>query len=334
MSERYTLPIPFGWYRVASSEDLAVGQVRPLKYFGKELVLFRTESGEAKVLDAFCPHLGAHLGYGGSVAGESIACPFHGWQFNGNGRCTAVPYAKNMPPKVAGDKSVIHAYPTVEKNQSIWAWYHPQQIAPLFDVVDLPEASSPDWTPLQRYSWTIRTTLQETAENVADAAHFVYTHGAREMPRGEMLVDGHKRSAHYDMVSSVPKADGSIDPDAPPRQGHLDTYASGAGQTWQRFTGFFETLLMGMVVPIDAETLELHFAFTQPKNASAEQRAAAELVVKGIVYQAQQDIPIWEHKVYLETPTLCDGDGPIHQHRKWFSQFYADDAPTPIRAAG
>jgi hypothetical protein len=40
--------------------------------------------------------------------------------------------------------------------------------------------------------------------------------------------------------------------------------------------------------------------------------------------QVETDIPIWEHKVYLASPTLCDGDGPIHQFRKWFSQFYAD----------
>lgn len=334
MANRYSLPIPFGWYRVGASEELAAGEVKPLNYFGRQLVMFRTESGEARVLDAYCPHLGAHLGYGGKVHGESIACPFHGWEFNGQGRCTAVPYAKNMPPKVAGDKQAIYAYPVVERNQAIWAWYHPDRVAPLFDVVELPEASSADWTPLERYSWTIRTTIQETAENVADAAHFVYTHGAREMPRGEMKIDGHRRSAHYDMLAPAVNPDGTINPDAPPRKSHLDTYASGPGQTWQRFTGFFETLLMGMVVPTDSETLELHFAFTQPKNATPEQQVAARMVINGIVYQAQQDIPIWEHKIYAETPILCDGDGPIHQHRKWFSQFYAELSPDRIRVAG
>jgi phenylpropionate dioxygenase-like ring-hydroxylating dioxygenase large terminal subunit len=126
MSERYPYPIPFGWYAIGFSEDLKVGEVKPAKYFGKELVVFRTESGEAKVLDAYCPHLGAHLGHGGKVHGESIACPFHGWQFNGAGQCTAVPYAKNMPPKVAGGKQAIYAYPVVEKSQMIWCWYHPE----------------------------------------------------------------------------------------------------------------------------------------------------------------------------------------------------------------
>lgn len=70
-------------------------------------------SGEAQVLDAYCPHLGAHLGHGG------YSCPFHAWEFNGDGINTHIPYAKRTPPKVK-DKQCIKTYPTVEKNQIIW----------------------------------------------------------------------------------------------------------------------------------------------------------------------------------------------------------------------
>ena len=52
---------PNGWYRLAYSDELRPGQVKPLHYFDKDLVLFRTENGKAYVLDAHCPHLGAHL---------------------------------------------------------------------------------------------------------------------------------------------------------------------------------------------------------------------------------------------------------------------------------
>ncbi|MGI9287373.1 MAG: Rieske 2Fe-2S domain-containing protein, partial [Pseudomonadales bacterium] len=65
MKSRHTLPIPFGWYGVAFTSELQAGGVKPLKYFDQDLVLFRTEDGVAHVLEAFCPHLGAHLGYGG-----------------------------------------------------------------------------------------------------------------------------------------------------------------------------------------------------------------------------------------------------------------------------
>ena len=56
---------PSGWFRVASSNQLAPGDVVPLHYFGRDLVLFRSQSGRLHLLDALCPHLGAHLAYEG-----------------------------------------------------------------------------------------------------------------------------------------------------------------------------------------------------------------------------------------------------------------------------
>jgi phenylpropionate dioxygenase-like ring-hydroxylating dioxygenase large terminal subunit len=70
-----------GWYLVCWSADLEPSQVKPLRYFGKNYVLFRGEDGKATLLDAHCPHLGAHLGYGGRVEGNDIICPFHAWRF-------------------------------------------------------------------------------------------------------------------------------------------------------------------------------------------------------------------------------------------------------------
>jgi len=92
------LPLPNGWFAVAFARELREGEVRPLHYFGEDLVLFRTRSGHARVLDAFCPHLGAHLGHGGRVMGETLRCPFHGWQYDGTtGECVHIPYCERIP---------------------------------------------------------------------------------------------------------------------------------------------------------------------------------------------------------------------------------------------
>ena len=85
MSARFDFPIPTGWFCVSLSTDLEVGEVKPLKYFARDLVLFRTSDGEAHVLDAYCPHLGAHLGHGGKLVDDKIVCPFHAWEFDGQG---------------------------------------------------------------------------------------------------------------------------------------------------------------------------------------------------------------------------------------------------------
>ena len=52
-------PYPTGWFMVGFSEDVAPKGVKPLRYFARDLVLFRTEDGKAVVADAHCPHLGA-----------------------------------------------------------------------------------------------------------------------------------------------------------------------------------------------------------------------------------------------------------------------------------
>lgn len=62
---------------------------------GEQVAVFRGTEGKAYVVDAYCPHLGANLAVGGRVVGQSIECPFHGWQFRGeDGKCVRIPYAE------------------------------------------------------------------------------------------------------------------------------------------------------------------------------------------------------------------------------------------------
>ena len=326
MTDRYDKPIPYGWYAMQRSDALQPGDVKPLHYFGRDLVLFRTESGQAALLNAYCPHLGAHLGHGGCVKGESISCPFHAWQFDPDGFCTEIPYAKRIPPKIDG-KRAIDAYPVVERNQMIWAWYHPQGAAPEFDVEAFEELNSPDWLPIETYDWNINTIIQETGENAADIAHFVTVHSAQEMPDGEVTLEGHKRltlmesKANHIDEHGVVHRDGSQSDEA-----RLESWNIGPGITFQRFTRMFKIVMMGTVTPIDDQSLHLRFNFSLPKEQSELHNQYAKGFRDEVKYQVEQDIPIWENKVYLEEPILCDGDGPIAKYRKWFQQFYADAA--------
>ena len=98
MVDRFPFPAyPNGWFRAAYSHELAVGDVRPLHFFGRDLVLFRDAEGVPAVLDAHCRHLGAHLGYGGKVEGRGIRCPFHAWLWDREGSCREIPYTKRIP---------------------------------------------------------------------------------------------------------------------------------------------------------------------------------------------------------------------------------------------
>ena len=324
------LPIPFGWYSVGFIDELKVGEVKPIHYFGRDLVLFRTESGRAVLLDAYCPHLGAHLGHGGTVKGESIACPFHGWEFNGDGMCTNVPYAEKMPPKVV-DKPCMTGYPITETNRMIWAWYHPRNVEPLFEVDVVPEMNEPGWTDEHRYEWEINTCLQETGENGVDIAHFCFVHTSQEMPSAEVELKGFRRITT--MTSKVPKMDdaGNLLPESEGYEvAHLETTSCGPGVTYQAFARMFTAYMVGAITPIDRGRVKMVWTFSQPEDQTDMQRMFFQGLIDNIVAEVGNDIPIWEHKIYQPNPILCDGDGPIAKYRKWFAQFYdegIDSAP-------
>ena len=82
---------PNGWLPVLESSLLKKSQILPIFAFGNDLVAFRSTAGKVTVLDAYCPHLGAHLGYGGRVINDTVNCPFHGWVFNESGDCVHIP---------------------------------------------------------------------------------------------------------------------------------------------------------------------------------------------------------------------------------------------------
>ena len=124
-------------------------------------MLVRTERGQARLLEAYCPHLGAHLGHGGKVEGELLACPFHGWRFQGDGRLAEVPYSQHAPPRLCQ-----RAWPVCEYAGQLLAWHHPDGAPPDWTPPPLPEIGSPDWTPLRAVRrWPVsRATVQQVAE--------------------------------------------------------------------------------------------------------------------------------------------------------------------------
>lgn len=324
MNKRYNKPIPLGWYAIEYTDNLKPGDVKPIHYFGRELVLFRTEAGEASITDAYCPHLGAHLGHGGVVKGESISCPFHAWEFDNTGTCTNIPYAKKIPAKVQG-KPCIRSYPIVERNQMIWAWYHPKDEAPSFEINLIEELHSDSWGELEVFDWTINSIIQETGENAADIAHFVTVHDIPDMPEGIVTMDGAIRRTELVSQAQALDMEGNIDESGENLEtNNLESYSIGPGFTYQKFSRLFDIVMMGTLTPIDDQTIQMRFNFTLPKQQTGDNKLYADAFRDEIVRQVNQDIPIWENKMYRESPILCDGDGPIAKYRKWFQQFYVE----------
>ena len=321
------LPMPYGWFHVAFSKDIGPGESKPVFYFDQDLVIFRTESGEAKVVDAYCPHMGAHLGYGireqmgkgAKVVGDSIACPFHGWQFNGEGQCTHIPYATNMPPKIARGEAVLKAWRVREMNGSIIVWYHPHDIEPLFEPELVPElAENPDdWAEPIIHEWEIGTHMQEMGENAVDPAHFMYVHGTNDIPDAEELsFDGHTRRGFLKTRQPTPR--GEI-------EGSIENENVGPGLSVVRFKGLIETILVATVSPVTPEITRAHYAFYQRReDVDGPIGKMGRALIANIEQQMEEDRVIWDRKKYFERPLLCDGDGPFAKFRRWYGQFLVE----------
>ncbi len=310
-------PYPFGWYAVCYSDELAVSEVKAVRYLSREMVVWRGEDGEARVLDAYCRHLGAHMGHGGRVIGNDLECPFHAWQYNEAGAVTRIPYAKMIPPQARRD-NCVRAYPVVERNGFVYLWYHPDNAAPKWQVDVFPEVGSAGWTPYRKFEWRVFNSIRNMHDNGVDLAHFFYVHRTAAVPESTITIDGHRMSAIARARLGTPR--GEVD-------GAIVSSNTSPGQGCVRFQGISETLLVSAITPIEPDELHVRFAFTQPA-AEAEGPAGglARALIRDICKQLDQDKIIWDRMRNETDPLMCDGDGPVPLARERYDQFLSDAA--------
>lgn len=84
------------WYPVCIEADAPVDEPYAFKLFDGEYVLFRLAPGKWAVLDDRCSHRLAPLSEGrivqdGKGGDAEIECAYHGWGFDGCGKCTRIP---------------------------------------------------------------------------------------------------------------------------------------------------------------------------------------------------------------------------------------------------
>jgi nitrite reductase/ring-hydroxylating ferredoxin subunit len=128
------------WQPVEISERL---QERPqkLRILNEDLILFRDLSGRPGLVTPRCAHRGANLYYG-KVDKDGIRCPYHGWQFDVQGRCLDQP----CEPEGSTHKNRIRQpwYPVAERYGLVWAYMGPPEKKPLLPRWDLLEDLQPD----------------------------------------------------------------------------------------------------------------------------------------------------------------------------------------------
>jgi len=316
VASRYPVPAsPNGWFSVGAGADLEPGDVRPVSYLERELVLFRGADGAARVFDAHCPHLGAHVGVGGRVCGEGITCPFHGWRFDGDGRLAAVPGVERTP------RAAIRAWPVCERNGRIFVWHHADGLPPGYPVTTY-RPDEGDWTPWRSSTYRVRVHVQDLTENIIDRAHFSAVHDMAAPDSNHFEV----RFEAWSMVVEQSLRVTAVDVDGYEVRTTSTTCGPGIVAVEVRQDPI-EMLTYITQTPVDDEVTEVTLSFSM--KSLPDDRAThsiSELNDRITNEQFAQDVPIWEHKVYRDRPMLTTVDGPVAQYRRWFRQFY----PEPV----
>jgi phenylpropionate dioxygenase-like ring-hydroxylating dioxygenase large terminal subunit len=159
-----------GWYAIARGDDLA-GPPLARTIFDLPVVLFRDREGKSSALLDRCAHRNAPLSLGAVDAAGRIACPYHGWRFDGTGACRDV-------PGLAGDGASagrnVPAFATVEQDGFVWIWGRADAV-PAGLPMRIPRADDPDYLVVLR-EYDVECTLHAALENALDVPHTAFVH--------------------------------------------------------------------------------------------------------------------------------------------------------------
>ncbi|HSN97528.1 MAG TPA: Rieske 2Fe-2S domain-containing protein [Candidatus Nanopelagicales bacterium] len=325
---------PSGWYVLAHARELPRGAVLTRRLASRDVVLFRGESGRCAALDAMCPHMGAHLGHGGRVEGETLRCPFHGFRFDRDGVCVATGYGTRPPPGCRAGRFAVH-----ETHGLVLVWYGATGEAPFFEV---PSIDLDGWTPFRWKRWSMRGHPQETSENSVDFGHLAVVHGYRALKVvRELTLDGPYLNVVYGMER--PLIPGLL---GVPIRAEFEIHVHGLGYSFVEVRVLdvgLRTRHFVLSTPTDPERVCFEVGLSlerlrAPRSlrslpealrrlpGEALSRVVAEAAFQGFVHDVMQDFTIWRHKRYVQAPALAEGDGPIGRYRRWARQFYAGEA--------
>ena len=154
------------WYALVPSKKLNKKPV-PVPFKDVDLVVWRNRDGLPVVMRDTCPHRGARLSMGKSRDG-CLECPYHGWQFDENGKLVQIP---------AGDGAGMvgsvgmRTYAARECGPFVWFSVAPTSVLPPVT----PEMFRQEWAGIEG-EMTFDAPLRPTLENSIDVGHVNFVH--------------------------------------------------------------------------------------------------------------------------------------------------------------
>lgn len=166
------------WYPIARSSDVTAEKPLKVTLLTLPFVAYRDAAGKAHVLADTCVHRGGSLS-GGRIKDDCVVCPYHGWEFAGDGKCAHIPsLGKDGKPPA---RAKVDSYPVQEKYGIVFAF-----------LGDLPEAERPPIHEIEEYGkepWKaqlyvidLKAYYERSMENGLDPIHNEFVHPLQGAP--------------------------------------------------------------------------------------------------------------------------------------------------------
>jgi phenylpropionate dioxygenase-like ring-hydroxylating dioxygenase large terminal subunit len=167
------------WYPVAKIEEVRGDKPLQVQILGLKFVAFRDDQGIARVLSDTCIHRGGALGKGW-VRDGCVVCPYHGWEYQGDGKCTKIPtFGDDVTPPA---RAKVDSYPTQEKYGILFAFLGDLPESERPTICAIPEYEKDGWRVNHTVVFEVNAYYERSVENGLDAAHNEFVHPAQGSP--------------------------------------------------------------------------------------------------------------------------------------------------------
>jgi len=216
-------------------------------------------------------------------------------------------------------------WPVLEINQMVLIWHDIEKQEPDFYPNKIEACYSEEWSDYSMASFLVKNNCRELIDNMADKGHFGPVHQA---PFEGFWNEAKDHTYTQEMTANSPILGGDLFSQATYEgPAYMTTYMSAVqdGNT-------VESRLLVSHLPLTMTSFQINFG-VMVKKVPGMSKEEEDAFVQGYVdannYAFGQDVAIWENKIYIPDPVVCDGDGPLHKLRKWYGQFLVDRADIP-----
>ncbi|MEU7815309.1 aromatic ring-hydroxylating dioxygenase subunit alpha [Pseudonocardia sp. NPDC049154] len=157
------------WYLVAWSGDVKPNELLGRTVLERPLVLLRGAEGDLVALDDRCPHRFAPLSRG-RFDGRTIACGYHGLEFDTTGTCIRNPHGAGRIPRAA----TVRRHPVVERHGAVWLWAGDREPDPSM-IPDFSRLDTDD-TTTRRDHLVMDVPYDLIVDNLLDCSHTSFLH--------------------------------------------------------------------------------------------------------------------------------------------------------------